>query len=550
MKTPGASRSRIAGVAIDSAMLKLNRGSIDFDSVELGGKKEEQVAVMNAGGISLTIWTVRVTGPGASAFSVDPGLDGLEIPPSRFSWQIASFHPLDTGCFDASLVVTSSAGSISIPLHGCSSYPHTPLGSDTIDFHLVRVDSCVSLVDSVANPLGDSIRLLGGIFSGSAFSSSLFPLAEPVMLPPGRSFGPISIRFCPDSAGPFAGTLTLITDHGVITVLLRGEGGAPRIEVEPPSIDFGKVPVGGFRDAPVVVSNVGTVPLHVTRRSREGAFTLAPGEPSDFVLSPGASRNLLFRFTPALAVGYEAIDTLRNDSPDDPFLLPLIGEGVEGHLLRLDTVSGAIGDTLILHLRINPPIDSSREHVAGWSVSLRVDRHALRILGTLPSSSGVIMTRHGDDIVELEHGGRISGADLLASIEVVGLSTAAPFNAVEIVGARLDTADLIGTGDGAVLLSGCIIGNAVPLARRSAILATRWDASGALAVRYRLPGVAEGTVRVVDLLARELLRAPVPGPGDQEREVLLPMSGAPPGIYFVELLVADDRSVMPVMRGR
>jgi hypothetical protein len=550
MKTHTPSRSRIAGVAIDSALLKLNRGSIDFDSVELGGKGDEQVAVMNAGGSPLTVQTVRVTGSGSAAFSVAPGLDGLEIPPSRFAWQIVSFHPVDTGCFDASLVVTSSAGSISIPLHGCSSYPLTPLGSDTIDFHLVRVDSCISLVDSVANPLGDSIRVLGGTFPGGAFGSSILPLAATVILPPGGSFGPIPITFCPGSAGPFAGTLTLITDHGVITVLLRGEGGVPVIAVEPSSLDFGRVPVGGHRDAPVLVSNVGTFPLHVTRGSRGAAFTPAPGESSDFVLSPGASRSLLFRFSPALAVGYEAIDTLRNDSPDDPFLLPLIGEGVAGHLLRLDTVSGAIGDTLILHLRIDPPIDSSRERIVRWNASLRVDRHALRILGATEPVSEVIMTRHGDDLVELDRVGYIMSGDLLASIEVVGLSTAAPFNAVEIVDARLDTADLIGTSNGAVLLSGCIIGNAVPLARRSAILAARWDASGALAVRYRLPGVAEGTVRVVDLLARELLRALVPGPGDQEREVLLPMSGVPPGIYFVELLVADDRSVMPVMRGR
>ena len=345
------------------------------------------------------------------------------------------------------------------------------------------------------------------------------------------------------------GSFVLVTDRGTFTIDLWGRGGAPVIDVEPPSLDFGSVPVGRHRDLPVTVRNLGEFPLHVTRSAEPGPFSLAPGEPADFSLPVGGSRSLSFRFLPDMIGRVARTDTLRTNTVEGMVRLPLRGSGGEEYALHLDTVSGAVGDTLRLHLLIDPSYDSSGRTV-GWVARLRVDPHALRIIGpSAPNPLHVSMTRLGDDTVRLAGLSSIPRDGILATIDILGLSTALPVNSVRLLDVVSDSLAVVAGWDGLVLLSGCIIGNAAPLERRSAILGLRWDASGALTVRYRLPGSATGRVRVVDMLAREVARAAVPGPGDQEREIVLPMTGLPRGIYFVELLVADDRSIMPVMGG-
>ncbi len=144
----------------------------------------------------------------------------------------------------------------------------------------------VAVLNFGAAPLALSAQLTGAGFSMGT--------AIPEAIAAGDSL-PIFIRFAPETVGPHAAVLTLLSndpDTPEKQIQISGTGaGAPRIEISPAPIGFGVTVEGASR--PVTVSNTGTEDLTVLDVQVDGPFAIVNGPfGAGSVLPPGASGEL------------------------------------------------------------------------------------------------------------------------------------------------------------------------------------------------------------------------------------------------------------------
>ena len=104
-------------------------------------------------------------------------------------------------------------------------------------------------------------------------------------------------------------------------ILIDYVDSAPDISVNPPSHDFGDVPIGDYSIKDFVVSNNGDGILHVTGSSIVGTnadqFFIASGDGA-FDLDSGNSHTISVKFVPASGGVKNAVLRIFSDDPDEP----------------------------------------------------------------------------------------------------------------------------------------------------------------------------------------------------------------------------------------
>lgn len=144
------------------------------------------------------------------------------------------------------------------------------------------------VVDATFNAAG----LFGGVYTGTAIVASNDPVTPEVLIPV---------------------TLTVT--------------GAANITVEPASLAYGDVFVGGSSVQNVTVSNTGTDLLTVSGLSIGNPGFSVSG--AGFALAPGEEQVVPVTFLPTAVQAYAANLTIQSDDPDDPIVtVPLAGNGV------------------------------------------------------------------------------------------------------------------------------------------------------------------------------------------------------------------------------
>lgn len=115
------------------------------------------------------------------------------------------------------------------------------------------------------------------------------------------------------------------------------------LEVDPPTVDFGKIPVGGEGAQSLTLRNTGTFVLTI-EGFEAGAPFVAPTVTT--TLAPGRETTVEARFRPT-AIG-DAMGTLsvRTDDPDAPVTeVMLLGEGIEA-AVRVEPLTVDFGEVL------------------------------------------------------------------------------------------------------------------------------------------------------------------------------------------------------------
>ena len=119
-----------------------------------------------------------------------------------------------------------------------------------------------------------------------------------MILNPGASVD-IVVRFSPVMKGVVSGTVQVSSDGGSGFVSLSGAGLAPVIYVNPLSLDFGGVKVGGVLDKVFSVKNVGDAQMELKNISISGTGFQILNMPSlPMILNPGDSVAIVVRFLP------------------------------------------------------------------------------------------------------------------------------------------------------------------------------------------------------------------------------------------------------------
>jgi hypothetical protein len=325
-------------------------------------------------------------------------------------------------------------------------------------------------------------------------------------------------------------------------------------------LDFGKVVVGNFSELSLELSNNGDLPVEGLMTISSPGFTLQPAAPDSIHVGPGGSLMVVMRFTPASPMPYGGFLAISSNSSGGVRMVALRGVGLPlpvHHRVWLDTTSARAGEQTHLRLLVSPPltpIDSATD----MAIRLRYDPSALWLIGASIVAAGnggtrPVFVRPDDSTVEIsvgKFGVPLEGSEPMR-IDLVGLSTGYDLNWIRIDSVRLGGTVVDSVDAGLVLLQGCSRRLLPVFSRRSEFEAITID--GALdeaEIRYHGPEGITGSVRLANN-AGEIVKIehlpPCTGGADRARLVLREL---PTGIYFLELAIAEDRSVIPLLIGR
>ena len=191
-------------------------------------------------------------------------------------------------------------------------------------------DSALAVTSSsIAGP--DAAQF--GIISGGGFFT----------INPGET-SDVDVAFTPASEGNKNALLTIISDDPdenplQVPISGIGEAPAPDIIAQPVSFDFGNIIISESDTAAIEIGNNGTQDLVVSSSSIEGTdaseFSIITGS-GNFTLAPLETHLIEIRFNPS-SQGNKGAD-LRlnsNDPNEDPFDVPLAGNGITRHAQRI-----------------------------------------------------------------------------------------------------------------------------------------------------------------------------------------------------------------------
>ena len=248
--------------------------------------------------------------------------------------------------------------------------PDINLNPTTLAFGTVTVGSSSTLTAEIQN-LGTAALTVSGIASCTGTSPEFtWAPATPIAVPPGGN-RTLSVTYTPTNAGTDTGCLTLASndpDEASVSLDVSGTGQVqtpeePDINVNPGSLAFGAVTLGGAASRTTTIENLGTADLTISSiaacAGTSGEFTWSPSSP--FTLPSGAKQALTVTYTP-LDVGADTgcLAITSNDPDETSVSLGLEGSGMQA------PPPGAL-DLDIKQFKASPAV------TLGQSIRLRLD---------------------------------------------------------------------------------------------------------------------------------------------------------------------------------
>ena len=197
--------------------------SASFPAVATGSHSSQTITLQNAGTASVTISSASVTGAGFST-------SGLTLPMSIAAGKNATFNvvfaPSAAGNATGSISLRSNAPNspLAISTSG-SAVPSSPLlssSTNSLDFGSVLVGSNSSLGMVLTNTGNASVTISSVLLTGAEFSVS-GPGAN-TTLAPGQTAA-LNVVFAPSLTGSVAGSITVASNVGGLSIALTGTGG-------------------------------------------------------------------------------------------------------------------------------------------------------------------------------------------------------------------------------------------------------------------------------------------------------------------------------------
>ncbi len=204
---------------------------------------------------------------------------------------------------------------------------------------------------------------------------------------PGGTEQEIDVTFVPPEEGDFTGTVTLEHNDervGTVTVLLKGTGSTVgRIEVEPRSVDFGRVGVRTQEVRTVTIRSRGTAALIIESIELAGApeFSLLgststpASRPAPEGGNPGGAIDLHVACSPTEATEADVLDgtlTIRSTDPTNrEIVVALTGTVNEAPIAIIGETTGvpAPGDSIALDGTESHDVDGDDPITFFWTVA-------------------------------------------------------------------------------------------------------------------------------------------------------------------------------------
>ncbi len=317
-------------------------GSLNFGNVNVGASASLTAQVQNTGNADLTVSAInRCTSPATSAaFTWSPAAP-FTVSQGLSATLTVTYAPTAAGTDTGCLALTSNASNgptTNLAVSGMGVVPAAPkiaVSPASLAFGNVTVGASSSMNLTISNtgnaPLTGTIALASGTSSEFAFSPSSFNVAA------GGSQA-VAVSYAPTAVGADAGSLTISSNDAAnpsVSVALSGAGvaaPAPSIALNPASLSFGTVTVGGSASLTAQVQNSGTAPLTVTAialctsPATSPEFGWSPAAP--FTVAAGGSSTLTVTYTPTGAgADSGCLGISSNDAANPVVALSVSGTG-------------------------------------------------------------------------------------------------------------------------------------------------------------------------------------------------------------------------------
>ncbi len=312
--------------------------SVSLGEVPVGGSAGTTVTVFNGGNAPLIVSSASLNT--ASAFKLSAPSLPISIEPSQslgfyVYYEPTSLEPTATGTLD---ITTNDPDTPlkSIPLTAIAveappQVPDIRVTPTKLGVGGVTIGSSRTVAAQIAN-VGTGTLIVDAISLRDVPGWSYEPIPLPLPLAPGATY-PVFITFAPTGPGTSTTQLTVHSndpDEATVTVLAAGSGvepSTPKVELLPPSLDFGPVPVGRSAVATMSVRNAGTAAASIDdialSMGAEGFSIAKPSLPA--TLAPDESLTFEVTFAPSREGTSLASIAVSSSDPANPTVSGLLG---------------------------------------------------------------------------------------------------------------------------------------------------------------------------------------------------------------------------------
>jgi hypothetical protein len=201
------------------------------------------------------------------------------------------------------------------------------LGSSTLDFGDVTINSTKTLTVTASNPGNKTINV-----SSVSFSTKYFAISSPtlpVSVAAGQSVT-LSISFTPNAATNFTATVSIASDasNGTQTVALSGSGTTTtQLQINPTTAPFGSVNVGSSKSQVVTLNNATSSSISVSKVTVGGTGFSLSGITTPVTLAALKSTTFTITFSPKASGYVTGSAIISSDAANSSITIPLSGTG-------------------------------------------------------------------------------------------------------------------------------------------------------------------------------------------------------------------------------
>jgi hypothetical protein len=280
-------------ITASAPTLRVDRQSVSFGDVAVGDTATVEVTVSNPSPTAVEVGSLRVTGPGASAVTLDRDAVAESIPANGDRTLAVTFTPQSAGTISPTLSVDDQTVSIS----GTGTQPELDVDTALPIELTTEPDSSATTAVTLSND--GNAPVTTQLTSGESFTQ---PDTVTVAAGGTETF---DVEFTPQASDtPTVTTqLTLTPTNETLsptTVPVVGTITNREVTAQTTAVNFDAVPINDTQRTGVVIENTGTTTETLTATTDTDAFELG-GDDREFTLAPGTQAFLTITATPAEA---------------------------------------------------------------------------------------------------------------------------------------------------------------------------------------------------------------------------------------------------------
>ncbi len=311
------------------------------------------------------------------------------------------------------------------------------LAAQDLNFGFVRLGDARDSVTTVLStidpaPLADTITVFRYTWESgdTTVFGMLDTITSPIKLAPGQTL-PVSFSFTPTKKGAFKARLRVWSNNfSSVYITVLGSAGTNYLQVDPNSIDFGRVRVGKIKTDTFQFSVLGDDPFGQVRIfDRDLEKQIDPHFYTPILAqdrySPGSPQSGEVTFLPDSQGYFRDTVDLSNDGTqiDTPFVY-LIGRGVAPDVSTIDTNFGDVRYETVSTWYLMPVINKGSDTSAIVSVAILPGQDALDFELQLNPPVGVRLDTIGSPTNVLYYGARFTPRYLSPTLDKNDIRTA------------------------------------------------------------------------------------------------------------------------------